>query len=292
MAFATTFRALIAGTLVWLLAGAAQATNGHVLHGVGPANQALGGAGAAYATDVASALHWNPATTANLSSQRLELSAEFFFPDRTVRASVANGAFGPGVPAQDLSGSTGSDTNAALLPSFALLHREEGSPITWSFAATALAGFGVEYDAENPPGPGANPLVSSQPPAGLGFGKIKSDYQLMTFNVGVSYALTPRVRLGLAAVTALGRLKLTPAAFAIPDDANGDTFPTYPSTSGFDDAVGGGFRVGLQVEPIDGLHLGLAYSSPLWFEEFDWGMRSTSSDGRASSTSGWTSRPR
>ncbi|MEZ4356365.1 MAG: outer membrane protein transport protein [Myxococcota bacterium] len=253
-----------------LRASPVHATNGHVLHGIGPANQALGGAGAAFATDVTSALHWNPATTGALDTNRIEISAEYFVPDRTLRGRVASGAFGPGVPATDLSGSTGSDVNAATLPSLAALYRVADSPVTWSVAVSALAGFGVEYDAENPPAPGSNPLVSSQPPGGLGLGKVKSDYQLVTISLGATYDIRPRVRIGVAAVTAVSRFKITPAAFAVPDDANGDTFFTYPGSNGFDEVVGGGFRVGVQIEPLDGLHLGLAYASPLWFDAFAW----------------------
>ena len=118
--------------------------------------------------------------------------------------------------------------------------------------------------------PGANPIVTGQPPAGLGFGKIESDYQLATVNVGVAHQPMERLSVGVTAVAAMGRLKIAPAVFASPDDANGDTFFTYPSTEGYDEAFGGGFRVGAQYEAIDGLVIGLAYSSPIWFEKYSW----------------------
>ena len=259
-------------TIVGLLchATAAWSTNGHALHGIGPANQALGGAGAAYAVDTASALNWNPATMTGLRSRRLDISAELFIPEREVESRISANSFGAGVPATDLEGTTQSDSNIAVLPAIAGLYRPPGSKTTFATSVTALAGFGVEYDAEDPPGPGSNPIVSSQPPGGFGFGRILSDYQLITLNVGIGHQLTPRWSVGFAAVAAMGRLKTKPAPFAAPDDANGDTFASYPSTNGFDEAFGGGFRIGVLFVPVKDLQIGLAYSSPIWFEEFEW----------------------
>ncbi|MFK7894576.1 MAG: OmpP1/FadL family transporter [Myxococcota bacterium] len=232
----------------------------------------MGGAGAAFPTDIGSALLWNPATTTKLAPFQLEATAEYFMPRRSLRGTVESDAFGPGVPATRLAGTTQSDANNAVLPGLAGLWRHAPSQTTFAIAVTALAGFGVEYDSENPPSPGSNPLVSAQPPAGLGFGRIQSDYQLMTLSAGVARPISSRLSIGFTAVTAMARFKLKPAAFAVPDDANGDSFFTYPSTNGFDEALGGGFRVGLQFEAIDGLFLGLSYASPIWFEEFEWGI--------------------
>src|SRR5215468_3691664 len=70
-----------------LLAGApAWAANGHLLHGVGAVNSAMGGAGVALPNDALGALNLNPALLTQLDGYTFELGAE----DARAQNSVAS----------------------------------------------------------------------------------------------------------------------------------------------------------------------------------------------------------
>ena len=250
-----------------LLAGPALATNGHLLHGVGTRNQTLGGAGAAHPANAAAAAAWNPATVVALDPE-VSFDVEWFKPDRTVETTIDPGAFGPGMPG--FQGATKSATNAALLPSLSAAWREEGSSFTWLVALKGIAGFGVDYARESLGGPDTNVLLTPQPPAGAGFGFVKSEYQLMSLSVGGAWELDEHWAVGLVAVGALSRLEVSPGLFAAPDDANGDGFFSYPLADDLETVLGGGFRLGVRYAVNDDLAFGLAYASPLWFETYEW----------------------
>jgi long-chain fatty acid transport protein len=56
--------------------------------------------------------------------------------------------------------------------------------------------------------------------------------------------------------------------FAVPDDSNGDGFPTYPEGRGARSFWGGGFQFGMYYIGEGGWHYGAAIKSPQWFEQF------------------------
>src|SRR5437867_857144 len=81
--------------------------------------------------------------------------------------------------------------------------------------AFAVAGFGVNYAGST-----FNPLLTAPPPAGLGFGPIYSDFQVLQLSPAVAYRITERLSVGVGPIVDLATLKLAPALFAAPDNAN------------------------------------------------------------------------
>ena len=144
------------GVFFFATAGAMMATDGHLLHGVGPVNQSMGGAATGVCLDPTGSIAWNPACTAVFTGRSLDISAEYFVPWRELSSSVNANAFGPGMPPVDMSGTTWSETNAALLPNFTFIKRDDGSPVAIHFGLLGTAGFGVDYaastDFSNPGG--------------------------------------------------------------------------------------------------------------------------------------------
>lgn len=267
-----------AAVFAWLIfAGAADATNGHILHGSGAVNASLGGAGTARAWELlGTAL--NPATLIGQRDQ-VTLSAEFFSPSRSLSSEVQAGAFGPQFgPPVSLSGRTRSDRELSILPAIGLSHAFEAWGVTTALIFQGIAGFGVDYD-ESPLfvagangaklDPRANPILTPQAPNGYGFGHIFSEYKLMTLKLAAATSVTDTLDVGLTLVPALSELQVDPFPATRPVDANGDGFASYPNT-GFDKAWGFGFQVGAVWRPIEVLRLGLSYSSPIWFDEFRW----------------------
>ena len=85
----------------------ARATDGHLLHGVGAVNSAVGGIGIAANTSLLGAFFHNPAGLAAFDGTNLEMGFELLKPDRTVSST-----FGP------MAGSTTSDADFSPIPAF------------------------------------------------------------------------------------------------------------------------------------------------------------------------------
>src|SRR4051794_15116222 len=79
--FAFVAAALLTGAPAW-------AANGHLLHGVGAVNSAMGGAGVALPNDALGALNLNPALLTELDGYKFEFSAEYNDAKNAVESSV------------------------------------------------------------------------------------------------------------------------------------------------------------------------------------------------------------
>lgn len=247
----------------------ALATNGHLLHGVGPINGSMGGAGVAAHNDGLGVARFNPAGLLTLERERTDVSLEYFVPERSLSSTVNAGAFGPGFPPGTFSGTTESETNAAILPAFAT-HWKTGENEAFQIGLQGFAGFGVEYAGSSLASPGANPVLTPQPPNGLGFGAISSEYQLMKLNLSLARRINEKLDVGFSLVPSLGRLKVNPAPFASPDDANGDGTPTYPSASHMASALGLGMQVGGTYRLTNATRVGFSYASRVKFDPFQY----------------------
>jgi len=243
------------------------ATDGHVLHGVGPINQSMGGAGTGVCVDPIGSVAWNPACTARFAGTRLELSFEWFSPKRSVSSTVNEGAFGPGFPQATLSGTTESDGNSALLPTLTFTRRSEGGSNAFSFGMIGIGGFGVEYEQSDD---FSNPILTPQPPNGLGLGRIESNYVLMKIPVGYSRLVTDDLSIGVAVLPAMSKLRVTPAPFAPPVMTPDSPMPYYLGADTGATAWGVGFEAGLQYNVSRVFSVGGAYHSPIWFSDFEW----------------------
>lgn len=241
------------------------ATDGHFLHGVGTVNQSMGGAGTAAILDPLGMVKWNPAGSTQFEGTQIELNFEFFMPDRRIASDVSAGAFGPGFPPVDLSGSTDSESNPSFMPSIAIVHRSADSDFAFHGGMLSVAGFGVEYPMDP-----SNPVVTPQPPNGMGFGAIKSNLGMMLFPVGMSYQANDKLSVGFSLVPAASSLEIAPAPFAAPDDANGDGFPSYPRPQETEWSYGIGGQIGVHYQATERLQLGASLATPVWFTKHEY----------------------
>ena len=175
------------------------ATDGHFLHGAGPVNEAMGGADTGICLDATGSIAWNPACTVRFSGRRFEFHATIFTPFRSLSSTVDANAFGPGMPSMTLSGTTVSHRDMSLMPGFAFVYHRLGSPTAYHAAMLAVSGFGVDYNGNTD---FSNPILTPQAPNGFGFGRIRSNYMLVTVPVGFSRELTERLSAGVSVVPA------------------------------------------------------------------------------------------
>jgi long-chain fatty acid transport protein len=242
------------------------AQNGHVLDGMGPQNQAMGGVGSGLAVEPIGALHWNPAAIGGLPAdqrRRMAFGIAAFSPTTSLSSSIAANSFGPGFPATDLSGNSSSRTGTSFIPSFAMVYAPLDSDWLYGVGVYGISGFGVDYAADS-----SNPILTPQPPAGMGFGSIYSKYQILQVSPTVARRLNRNWTVAVAPTLNLGSLAVNPFSGAAPDDANGDGFPTYPGDRDAETSFGMGLKLGAYWQSDNGWSAGGALQSPVWFGDF------------------------
>jgi long-chain fatty acid transport protein len=244
------------------------ATDGHFLHGAGPVNEAMGGADTGICLDATGSIAWNPACTALFSGRRFEFHGTLFDPWRSLSSTVNANAFGPGMPGATLSGTTVSHRDMSFMPGLAFIYRRAGSSTAYHGALLAVSGFGVDYDQNTN---FSNPILTPQAPNGFGFGRIRSNYMLVTIPVGVSKQLSDRLSAGFSLTPALSMLQVIPAPFSAPV-TGGSTMPYYLSAGNNAPAFGMGVNGGVHYS-VKAVSIGVSYRSPVWFRNFNWNRK-------------------
>jgi long-chain fatty acid transport protein len=262
-------RGLLAVLLLLLCPIALFATDGHFLHGAGPVNEAMGGADTGICLDATGSIAWNPACTALFKGRRFEFHVTTFAPWRSLSSTVDANAFGPGMPGATLSGTTVSHRDISFMPGLAFIYHPENSRNAYHIAMLAVSGFGVDYDQNTN---FSNPILTPQAPNGFGFGRIRSNYMLVTVPVGMSRQISDRFSAGISLVPALSMLQVIPAPFSAPVSA-GSIMPYYLSAGNQAPALGFGVNAGLHYDINKVASVGFAYHSPLWFQDFKWNRK-------------------
>ena len=244
------------------------ATDGHFLHGAGPVNEAMGGADTGICLDATGSIAWNPACTSQFKGRRFEFHGTIFVPWRSLSSTVDANAFGPGMPSATLSGTTVSHRNTSFMPGLAFIYHPDGSRNAYHGAILAVSGFGVDYDESKD---FSNPILTPQAPNGFGFGKLQSNYALLTMPLGVSRQVNDHLSAGISLVPAFSMLKVVPAPFATPVTA-GSTMAYYLSASNSAWTFGVGGQAGVQYKFNHVWSAGASYHTPIWFRDFKWQM--------------------
>lgn len=251
------------GLLAGLGIPSAVMAQGIVVNGVGPVNRSMAGAATACPIDSAGGLYWNPATIGALPASDVSIGCELALPSSRLSSQIDAGALGGGIPPVDLAGSDMGESGVAPIPTFAFVHNPHDSP--WSYG---LGLFGIGGFTANLPASATNPILTPQPPNGLGLGRVSAQLDILQIVPTLSGRYSERVLVGFAPTVTLARLCARPAFFAAPDDANGDGFATYPDATGTRLHWGAGFQAGIYYIADNDWHLGASVKSPQWFESF------------------------
>lgn len=238
----------------------AVATDGHLLHGVGAVNSALGGIGIASNESLLGSAFTNPAGLASFDGTNLEMGFELMKPERTVTST-----FGA------MTGSTTSDADWTPIPAFGFTTKLSNGVVI-ALSGLGVGGFGVNYAADP-----TNPILMPRP---NGFGQLYSNYQLMKISPAVAWDVNEKLSVGFAANIDWQSLAVDPMPIAAPDyDPGPDLTPGtlddrsfYPSAAAADAVFGFGFQAGLQYKLTEKATLGLAYTSPQMFGDFEFQM--------------------
>lgn len=242
----------------WLLLAAlalpaSVSAQGLMLQGVGPVNRSMGGAAVAAPIDAAGAIRWNPASISGMACSEVTFGAELLLQTEDLSSTIPTMG-GP------ISGSTGAEPGACVIPEVAWVHRDDCSRVTYGLGLYGVAGFKSNYPSST-----TNPVLMPQP---TGLGRVYADLQIFEVVPTVSYALTSRLSVGFAPVFSMASLNVDPLFLVPPDDANGDMNYTYPHGLGSRYHYGGGFQLGAYYIADDYWRFGASVKSPTWFEDF------------------------
>jgi long-chain fatty acid transport protein len=249
------------------------AQTGHVMNGVGPIDQAMGGAGMAAPQDALTALHWNPASLFAVPGTSFDLGIQLMMPTGSISSSVQANAFGPpfGPPAT-LQGTTDSEAGPFPIPAIGFTFVKPDSRFAFGLSAFGVGGFGVDYALSS-----SNPILTPQMPnGGMGFGAMNSTFMLLQVSPTMAYKLNENLWVGFAPTFNMASLELSVFPATAPQfiDAFGtpsvpqDDLPLYPDAPATW-AAGYGFQVGVHAQ-MDDLSLGISYKSPQKFQDFEY----------------------
>jgi long-chain fatty acid transport protein len=236
---------------------------GIALRAVSPINESMAGVATACPVDSAGALQWNPASISGLPGSDVSFGMEMILPSATLSSSVKAGAFGPGVPAQNMSGWNSSESGVSPAPSMAFVRQVADSPWSYGLGMYAIGGSAVNYSASL-----SNAILTPQPPNGFGLGRLSANVDICQIAPTVAYQLNERLSVGFAPTITLGKLYASPLFLGPKNDANGDGFATWSSGVGTRYAWGGGFQLGAYYSANATWHFGASIKSPQWMEPF------------------------
>ncbi len=236
----------------------ARATDGHFLHGVGAVNSALGGAAVASNASLLGSFFVNPAGLASFDGTNLEMGFEMMKPERTVTSTYGT-----------MTGSTTSASEFTPIPAFGFSTKLNNGVVV-GLAGLGIGGFGVNYPADP-----TNPIMMPRP---YGFGQVYSNFGLMKIIPAVAWNATPKLRLGVAVNVDWASLAVNPMPTAAPAaDPGPDGVPMtqddrafYSSAAAADGAFGFGMQAGLQYQATEKLAVGVSYTSPQVFQDFEY----------------------
>ena len=240
---------LIAAAGVWLAPEAGWA-QGHLMHGVGPVNSSMGGAGVALPNESLGALAFNPALIAEVQGNQMSFATEFFKDGLRVASRLGR-----------LSGTTDPTRQLATSPAFGWMLRKPDGKLALGFGLLGIGGFRTDYPQDS-----ANVLLLPPPD---GFGRIYTDYAVAKIPVAFAYQITPKLSAGGSLNVYQAVLSILPLPVAEPDlSASGNTY--LPSAAAGVARFGIGGQFGFVFKASDIVSVGASVNTYQKFRKFEW----------------------
>ncbi|MGE0454544.1 MAG: OmpP1/FadL family transporter [Vicinamibacteria bacterium] len=239
--------ALVAGLSLLPVAAMAQ---GHMLHGAGPVNSSMGGAGTALLEDSVGALMFNPALLAKVTGNQVTFSTEFFEDAIRIDTTI-----------DTLAGTMEPTQHLGVIPAFGWMSRHPDKKLALGFGLIGVAGFRTDYFQSN------ESLLFSQPPSG--FGRIYTDYRLTKIPIALAYQVSPKLSLGASLNVYYGQFSVAPLPYQVFDlNANGDRY--YPGGGNLVSSWSFAPQLGFHYQATPKLGLAASITTPQNFDPYEW----------------------
>ncbi len=243
--------AAICCSLMMVSALPAWAGNGNMLHGFGPVNSSMGGAGAGlWVDDPVGALMFNPALISASQGNFVTFGTEFFKDDYKFDVTLNDGTTGHSDP----------DKQVGVLPSFGFTRRMGDSRFGFGFGLIAIAGFRTD----NPEDPSS--ILFDTPPAG--FGRIWTDHRVTKIPVALSYQATDKLALGLSLNGYIAELGIAPLPYEVFDTVDGNRF--YPQGDGLVSSYAWSIQPAFLYQATPNFTIGGSLTTEQDFDPFEW----------------------
>ena len=234
------------------------------LHGMGPINSSMGGAGTALPEDSISAMMWNPALIGANPGNQVSFTTEFF--TNLIKIDVT--AFGRTAHSE-------GEQSLGIIPAFGWNVKDPTKKMGLGFALIGIAGFRTDYATDD------NSIIFARPING-GFGRIFTDYAVLKIPIGFSYTVSPKLEIGAALAIYRANLDICPLPYTFFDLSSTQVstlglpvayFPCGGNSIGRF-AVSGQFGFLFKANPM--MNIGASVTTPQNYKEFEW--NSTVSD--------------
>ena len=190
------------------LVPASALAQGASLHGFGPINSSMGGAGVALPEDSLNALGFNPALLTAAEGNQISFTTEFFKDGIEIHTTLGS-----------VSGDAHPTTSLTVIPSFGWMVRDPRKKMALGFGLIGVAGFGTDYPQDDAS------LLFAQPPRG--FGRIYTGYQETKIPVAFGFQVSPKLSIGASLNVYVGQFYVAPLPDGTFDTSrNGDRW--YP----------------------------------------------------------------
>ena len=248
-----TFLALVASLSILPEAARAQ---GHMLHGAGPVNSAMGGAGTALVNESVGALLFNPALVAGARGNQVTFSTEFFKDGIRIDTTVNN-----------RTGRMEPTLQLGVIPAFGWMVRDPSKKLGLGFGLIGIAGFRTDYPQDDAS------ILFALPPRG--FGRIFTDYRLTKIPVAFAFQVTPKLAVGASLNVYMGEFAVAPLPHKVFDTSpNGERW--YPSAGNLVSRFSVAGQFGFLYEPTPMVSFGASVTTPQNFSPYKW--NSTNAD--------------
>jgi long-chain fatty acid transport protein len=237
------FRSTVLFVCLTLLPASAMA-QGASLHGFGPINSSMGGAGVSLPEDSLNALGFNPALLTAAQGNQISFTTEFFKDDIKIHTTLGFGF---------LQGDAHPSSQLTIAPSFGWMVRDPRKKMALGFGLIAVAGFGTDYPQDNAS------ILFALPPNG--FGRIYTGYQVTKIPVAFGFQVTPKLSLGASLNVYVGQFYVAPLPDGTFDtSANGDRWYPEAGKPSQRFAVAGQFGFHYQANPM--MSVGASITTP------------------------------
>jgi long-chain fatty acid transport protein len=232
-----------------------------MLHGVGPINSAMGGAGAALPEDSLDALVYNPALLSAARGNQISFTTEFFKDGINIHTTVGS-----------LSGDAHPSKQLGVIPAFGWEVRDPSKKMSLGFGLIGLAGFRTDYPQDNAS------LLFALPPNG--FGRIYTDYRETKIPVAMGLQLTPKLAVGISANIYMAEFAVAPLPYnQFNTDFTGARW--YPEAGSLNTSWALGGQIGFLYDASPKLSIGGSYTTAQNFKQFHWNSTNADPSSRA-----------
>ncbi len=222
---------------------------GHLLHGIGPVNSSMGGAGVALPEESQGALHENPALIVDAEGNQISFSSEFFKPGLRVDSRVGTRL-----------GSTDATEQLGVIPGFGWIAHDPRSKVGMGFGLLGVAGFRTDYPQDS-----SNVLLLPQPE---GFGRIATDLTITKIPVAFGIQVSPKLAVGLSLNVYRGLLAISPLPVVDPNVISG--VGILPSAANQVASWGFGVQLGMLYKINPMASIGAAFTTKQKFQQYSW----------------------